>query len=246
MEDYIYTVYGDLPRQGPGGNRWTAKAFSLIEDTGSVKKILDLGCGSGMQTLELLRLSKAHVTAVDVHEPFLDVIKQKAEDEGFSDRITTITVPMEDLQDPEEKYDVVWAEGSLYNMGLEKALKKFHSFIKPDGYLIFTEVVFTKPDLPQELIEFWEKEYPDMRQQLEVHLLGRECGYLPIACLAEPDEAWWVHYYNYLKNNISDARTMFGNIPEAMELVKTVEQEMEIRRKFPDYYTNVFYIFKKA
>jgi len=35
---------------------------------------VDIGCGPGMQTLELARISGGRIVAVDNHQPFLDVL----------------------------------------------------------------------------------------------------------------------------------------------------------------------------
>jgi hypothetical protein len=66
MNDYFYEVFENIPRQGPGLNAYTRKAFGQIEkELPEIPEILDIGCGKGMQTLELARLSQGAITAVD-------------------------------------------------------------------------------------------------------------------------------------------------------------------------------------
>jgi ubiquinone/menaquinone biosynthesis C-methylase UbiE len=38
---------------------------------------LDIGCGLGMQTIELAKLSKGQIDALDNHQPFLDQLDFK-------------------------------------------------------------------------------------------------------------------------------------------------------------------------
>ncbi|MHB0968690.1 MAG: hypothetical protein ACYC7A_10035 [Thermoanaerobaculia bacterium] len=60
-----------LPRQGPGGNAHTRRAFEMAGKLPTVPRIVDVGCGPGMQSCELARLSGAKVYAVDTYAPFL-------------------------------------------------------------------------------------------------------------------------------------------------------------------------------
>ena len=74
----FYELFNGLPRGGPGGNEYTRKAYKQLEDIPSQPRILDVGCGPGMQTLELARLSSGHVTGLDTHQPHLDVLEKAA------------------------------------------------------------------------------------------------------------------------------------------------------------------------
>ena len=100
--DIIYEVFNaDLPRQGPGDNESTKNAFSYLTDLPSEPCILDVGCGSGMQTLELAKLTNGRIIALDNHQPYLDELNKRAKNENFSHRITTTNQSMLDM-----KFDV--------------------------------------------------------------------------------------------------------------------------------------------
>ncbi|MDE4907624.1 class I SAM-dependent methyltransferase [Methanogenium marinum] len=52
------------------------KAFELSELNTEGAEILDIGCGSGMQTIALAKLcTECIINAVDIHQPFLDDLK---------------------------------------------------------------------------------------------------------------------------------------------------------------------------
>lgn len=59
-------------------------------------RLLEIGCGSGMETLPLLRLGH-HVVAVDISERMLAVVRRKAEGEGLGGQLTTRAFPARDL-----------------------------------------------------------------------------------------------------------------------------------------------------
>ena len=60
-------------------------------------RILDIGCGPGMQTLELARLSKGTIIALDTYQPFLDKLHQQSEYYGLQDQITCVNQSMEKM-----------------------------------------------------------------------------------------------------------------------------------------------------
>ena len=66
---YFHELFEALPRQGPGLDESTRHALGLLPPLGPDQSILDIGCGSGVQTLELARRSR-RITATDLHRPF--------------------------------------------------------------------------------------------------------------------------------------------------------------------------------
>ena len=58
MPDIFYEIFDNLPRGGSGDNESTRKAFSLLKNLPESTNILDVGCGPGMQTIELAKLIK--------------------------------------------------------------------------------------------------------------------------------------------------------------------------------------------
>jgi hypothetical protein len=74
---------------------------------------------------------------------------------------------------PKEHFDVIWSEGAAYNMGLKQALTSWNAFLKQNGYLVVSELVWFKKDVPQEISEYFAREYPDMRYYEDMYAMIR-------------------------------------------------------------------------
>ena len=146
----ICKMFEDLPRQGPGADASTAQAWSCIPPDRKHGKILDIGCGSGMQTLALARLCPdCRITAVDIHQPFLDDLIHRAKNAGLDTRIVTYRASMDNLSFNEASFDIIWSEGSAFIMGLSPALRYWKKFLQPEGYLVVSDCTWFT-DAPSE------------------------------------------------------------------------------------------------
>ena len=72
VPDYLVDLYKDLPRCSPGTNDTTKKAFAMLQNLPPNPKILDVGCGTGMQTIDVAKLSHGQIIALDIVQPFLN------------------------------------------------------------------------------------------------------------------------------------------------------------------------------
>jgi len=161
--EYFYELFVGLPRGGPGDNESTRKAFTYLKNLPSEPLILDIGCGHGMQTLELAKISNGKIIALDNYQPFLDILIRKAKKEGLAGRITPKNQSMLEMDFDDKTFDVIWSEGALYFMGFQNGLKRCNQLLKNKGYLVVTEAVLFLPDIPKPLKEFWDNGYPDIK-----------------------------------------------------------------------------------
>ena len=63
-------------RQGPGGKIETRKAIELaMLDPSAPLKIADIGCGTGVSSIQLAYLLNAKITAIDFLPGFIEALK---------------------------------------------------------------------------------------------------------------------------------------------------------------------------
>lgn len=67
---YFYELYTGLPRGGPGDNNSTRKSFSYMKELPLKPLFLNIGCGPGMQTIEIAKLSRGTIIALDNYQHF--------------------------------------------------------------------------------------------------------------------------------------------------------------------------------
>jgi SAM-dependent methyltransferase len=243
MFQIFLNIHSGLPRQGPGSDASTLKALGLLPQLSATPKVLDVGCGPGMQTIALAEaLSKAHITAVDLFGQFLEELKSAAEAAGFGDRIETLQEDMQKLSFPPESFDLIWCEGAAYIMGVEKALKAWQRYLKPEGYVAFTDCVWLTEDPAQEAVEFWQEEYPAMLDVPGNLKLLDDAGYEVLGHFALPDEEWWTHYYSPLEGKLKKAREEYAEDEEGQAVIAMIRREIEMKRKHDDVYGYVFFI----
>lgn len=240
----FFELHSDLPREGPGDNESTTKAFSLLPPLPSQPRILDVGCGPGMQTVQLAKLTDGHITAVDLYPQYLDQLRHLADAEGVSDRITAIKADMDDLPFGPESFDLIWAEGSAYILEFGNALRKWRPLLKQPGYLVASEVSWTRPQPPQAVVDFWQDEYPNL-QSIEANLsLIKTYGYLPLAHYLLPTDAWWDNYYTPLEARLHSLRQKYAENDDALKVLDSHQLEIDLFRRYSDYYGYAFYIME--
>jgi S-methylmethionine-dependent homocysteine/selenocysteine methylase/SAM-dependent methyltransferase len=90
--------------------------YLFREGVGAHQRCLDIGCGSGLQAVQLARNGAAHVHAIDIDQAAISNTLTNAFRNGVSDRITASAVDLFPWV-PEERYDVIVA--SLYQMPVD-------------------------------------------------------------------------------------------------------------------------------
>lgn len=241
---FFFEIHKDLPREGPGDNASTRKALEMMPAVPQKPAILDVGCGPGVQTRELARVTGGKITAVDTHQPFLDRLQAQVESEGLAEQITTMNKSMKDLDFPDASFDVIWSEGAIYIMGFGEGLADWKRLLKPGGCIAVTEISWIKLDPPREVFDFWNEAYPGMDsvegnlktiKSLDYHVLGH-------FTLAE--SCWLEEYYAPVMKRVAMLREKYPNDAEKQALLDEEMAEVKLYKKYSAWYGYEFYVMQ--
>ncbi len=248
MDQLFYDIFERLPRQGPGDNDSTRKAFDILTSGRELPEhlnILDIGCGTGIHTIQLAKLMEGKVIAMDNHQPFLDNLQNRLAPEGVSGKIDCVKGDMAAMTFEKESFDIIWSEGSIFIIGVEKGLTEWKKFLRPGGLIALTDVFWLKPDIPAELRADFEKDYPGMLSLEDALKVVEGCGYNRIDHFCIPRSAWWDDYYGPLKQQLKVFREKTKGKPEAAGIIDSLQFEIDLFKKYPGYYGYVFFMLEK-
>ncbi|MEW5775163.1 MAG: class I SAM-dependent methyltransferase [Thermodesulfobacteriota bacterium] len=241
----FFDIFNDLPRQGPGDAQSTARALGLCAGLPPRPDILDVGCGSGVQTLELARRTGGRVTGVDTHPVFLERLAASARSQGLGDRVRAVRADMKALPFPGASFDLVWSEGAIYNMGFDSGLRAWRKLLRPGGCLAVTDAVWLRPDPPRPCREFWDAECPDIRG-VEANLAAAEAaGYQTLGWFILPERCWRDEYYAPLGLRLESFRAEHASDPEALGLADALQAEIDLYESHSAWYGYAFLAMRR-
>ncbi|HEY4440647.1 MAG TPA: methyltransferase domain-containing protein [Candidatus Elarobacter sp.] len=244
MNELFFALHDGLPREGPGDDALTVRAFRGLGSLPPRPALLDVGCGPGAQTVTLASLG-ADVVAVDVHEPFLRETERRAGERGVADRVRTVRASMTDLPFGDGAFDVVWSEGAIYLMGFGAGLRAWRRVLRPGGAIAVSELTWIARDPPAEAKRFWDAAYPAMTTVEANRRALAESGYTPLAELVFPVTAWFANYYDPLERRIAMLRERHAREPDAQAWLDEQQAEIDLARRCGDAYAYVFYLGRR-
>lgn len=236
MADFESIFYG-LDRLGPSDDDDSLQALHALPiNTGNA---LDVGCGKGLTTCLLAHHSGFSLTALDNDEYHLSFLKEKIKHQPINERITTSCSSMMAMPFEEQQFDVIWAEGSAYIMGVNNALKQWQRFLKPHGYVVISDLVWLTETPSIEAYEFWQKNYPDMtsKQQRTTDIIN--AGYEVITSFTQSEKSW-LNYLVPLKQKLND----IGDNDYKSNAVNDLRQEIHIHDQYLGEYGYHLFVLK--
>lgn len=244
--DSFFRIYENVDRKGPGDFESTKRAYALCKNLPDAPHILDIGCGSGTNAVDLATMSTAHITAIDLYEPYVIETRHKAKTAGLEDRIKAETGDMANLHYKPESFDVIWSEGAAYIMGFDAALTYWKQFLKPSGYMVVSEAVWLTPkdEAPEEFRSFWDEAYPAMRDTQANITAIEKAGYTLLGNFVIPQKDWDIFYDN-LELHINNIAPDYADDSDSRIVFELTRKEIELYRKYKGYYGYEFYVMQK-
>ncbi len=108
-------------------------------------RALEVGCGSGSLATYLALLG-ADVTAIDLSDGMVAVTNRRAAANGVADRCHAITAAVEELDLPDEYFDIIIGNQVLHHVELELGMKNMARMLAPGGRVAFCEPVLLLPE----------------------------------------------------------------------------------------------------
>lgn len=127
--------------------------------------------------------SQARITAVDTDEGALARLRAKAALKKVDSRIDARCHDMARLETLQQTFDLLWAEGSGYIIGVEHALEAWRHLLEPGGLLVFSDLVWRRTAPSAELQAYWSSEYHDMTSVDQRLIQAEHAGYTVLSHL---------------------------------------------------------------
>jgi len=203
--------------------KYTREAFESIPSMDK-PRILDIGCGTGMPTLELARLSNGEITGIDIDQGALDKLNLNIKLQGLSGRIKVYNRSVYDTKFEDETFDIIWEEGVVHLLDLKEVLTECNRILKKlNGFMVMGEII--------NWVNRKIKHFPKF-------------GFKLIKQIPWEKECWWTEYYRPLDEKINILRKKYDNLDE-IEEIKRHLMEIEMVKKDPSGFDCITNILQK-
>ncbi|NHJ14413.1 MAG: class I SAM-dependent methyltransferase, partial [Candidatus Thorarchaeota archaeon] len=209
--------------------------------------ILDVGCATGMSSIELAKISNGYIVSLDKNPTYLEILKRKAEAQNVSERIKILKQDLFTMTFNEDAFDVIWAENIIFALGIRGALKAWRRFLKKGGYLVFSIIARLRDEVPEEAREYWERVYPGVKTDMEIKSLIEKERYVNIDSILIPTSESMKYCYIPLQRKIRQLREKYGANKEYIAYLDMNQEEIDIVRKYgSEFYGSIFYIARRS
>jgi 2-polyprenyl-3-methyl-5-hydroxy-6-metoxy-1,4-benzoquinol methylase len=128
--------------QGPLRRRFNKEyRLRLLGDLRG-RKILDVGCGEGTNSILLAKLG-ALVTGIDISPESIKLAAQRAQSNQIPESCRFLCSPLETAELPGDSFDIVWCDAILHHVieDLPVVLERLAYWAKPGALMVFSEPV---------------------------------------------------------------------------------------------------------
>ncbi|MFC2067585.1 class I SAM-dependent methyltransferase [Chloroflexota bacterium] len=187
-------------------------------------RIIDIGCSSGISTLESARLSQGKIIEIDIDQPALDKFERSIKEGGLTDQVGAVNCSMLYMYFLDESFDIIWSKGSIYAIGFEKGLREWRRFLKPSSFI---------------LVHDEQGNVDDKIEQIS------NCGYELLDYFILSIEIWWAEYFAPLQKLIDESGTRYTNDLKFLEELRQAQGELNMFKKHHERNSSVCFVMKK-
>lgn len=127
----------------PAGRiRWDRRVGMLTDSLGNNMKVLEIGCGTGFFTKEIVK-KEVQLVAIDISPELVDLAKQNV----VSDNVQFIIENAYEMKFEDNTFDAIVGSSVLHHLDVDAALKEFYRVLKPGGEMAFTEPNMMNPQI---------------------------------------------------------------------------------------------------
>ena len=108
-------------------------------------RVLELGCGDGELTMQLVELGAAEVTAVDLSPGMVELARRRMDAFQPGASVTFQAAPAEETGLPAESFDLVVGKFVLHHLDWPQAADEIDRVLAPGGRAVFVETSAFNP-----------------------------------------------------------------------------------------------------
>jgi SAM-dependent methyltransferase len=139
--------------ESPAGKlRWARRVKMLSDHLRPEMTVLELGCGTGYFTSELVR-SGAEIVAIDVSPDLLQLARAQHSAPNVRYELQNAYA----MSYPDASFDSVVGSSVLHHLEIQPALREIHRVLKPSGSIFFTEPNMLNPQIAVQKNVPWVK-----------------------------------------------------------------------------------------
>lgn len=105
----ICGIFFEYRTSGSRKLRSTLKALSFIDNLNKESVIVDLGCGTGGQTMVLAQRCSGTITGLDLFADFIEIFNRNASTLELENKVKGIVGSMDNLPFENESLDLIWS-----------------------------------------------------------------------------------------------------------------------------------------
>jgi len=197
---------------------YTRIAFQLLPEI-DCPLILDIGCGTGVPTIEIAEMSNGSVIGVDIDSIALNILEGKIRQNKLNNRVRTLNCSFTNMPFDEGTFDIIWAEGAVSQCGFAGATKLLGRFLKRGGFFVVHDI---------------EGNYIEKINAVESENF-RLYGFFVLS-----ETVWWNEYYRHLEAELTTATSTQPPFD-----LGCLRKEVAQFKREPQRYRSAFFIMQK-